>query len=936
MKNIAWGLAAFAWFAVLTVPGLASTSLRRGKAKRTVPDPEIAEAEALAAEAEAEANGEAAPVVTPVATPLVAPVAAALATPVAAAVAAPVAAPVAAAGAAPVALTATLAGEVPHVLLPKIITASQAPPSKTVRASAVGAHGVGVHHSRSPTQVVVQAVAKNATKHAAEQASMFKARFPVHRFGSHPERTVKHQSASDAMVDHHSTVRAAVRAAVKEVLPSKPSKSSRKALRRLPADVTKRIGKIAYNSAPGMPAKKNGAPQGITPAADKEGEVIDLDPEEEHSQDFSQSKAEPHTTDADEKALEEASKLEEEEHAREARALEELRLEEREPLEATNERRMLHEVEELEKKITEETKSESLAYMLGGVKMDLYQLHEKIDMLQHDIEDGVPMEPGRIDENLVYPLSACMQCIFLLSAQYFILYTALAVCRTFVDIFDLGEETNVLKALRVASDTMFYAPMLCVLFLGAHLRASQITLGRRGPQEWAESAMQVCAWSCLMQTLTVLAIPFFTGKGSGDAQRQLSGGSVQRSADQSSSLAGLLTFIRSLSLAGLYAGLITVCVAVMLMDSRSLGAKPPDLWDDPRTAKTEYAPPVSVAMRCTITLTLFFFAVHFVHAVLWSCKELVLASPGVPENGARAIVKSWEECLHSCTSAVNLAPMLCILFIAARMRALQMDPKWGRPQALAEACFYTCVGSIMAQTLMIIIAKMLECSAADQEEASSFPQKATLFLNYLVMAVTYIACGAVMVSVFTIRGKNGNETPPVSPAMWCVMLLVVLYLAVYLCVFVTQVAKSSESDLADGYAQSRRQSSRLLATLKMAENTVKFGPMLAVLLVAARMRALQMSAQKGSPQCWAQDAMYVASASVLLQLAMVIITGALSPAVAVDDSGTLITKRIGFLPGRVFLELCKALTFIMLFGGVLTVVSSILIIRPETAQCVMA
>ena len=54
--------------------------------------------------------------------------------------------------------------------------------------------------------------------------------------------------------------------------------------------------------------------------------------------------------------------------------------------------------------------------------------------------------------------------------------------------------------------------MLCVLFLGARMRALQITQGEGAPQSYAQSAMEMCAWSVLVQTLLVLAIPMFTGE----------------------------------------------------------------------------------------------------------------------------------------------------------------------------------------------------------------------------------------------------------------------------------------------------------------------------------------------------------------------------------------------------------------------------------------
>ena len=43
---------------------------------------------------------------------------------------------------------------------------------------------------------------------------------------------------------------------------------------------------------------------------------------------------------------------------------------------------------------------------------------------------------------------------------------------------------------------------------------------------------------------------------------------------------------------------------------------------------------------------------------------------------------------------VNMAPMLCILFIGARMRALQIDPQSGHPPAYAQNAFYWCAYSV--------------------------------------------------------------------------------------------------------------------------------------------------------------------------------------------------------------------------------------------------
>merc|ERR1719214_459919 len=52
---------------------------------------------------------------------------------------------------------------------------------------------------------------------------------------------------------------------------------------------------------------------------------------------------------------------------------------------------------------------------------------------------------------------------------------------------------------------------------------------------------------------------------------------------------------------------------------------------------------------------------------------------------------------------VVLAPMLCILFIGARMRALQMDPKNGAPQPWAQTLFYVCAYGLLVGTGLVLL-----------------------------------------------------------------------------------------------------------------------------------------------------------------------------------------------------------------------------------------
>merc|ERR1719379_338197 len=67
---------------------------------------------------------------------------------------------------------------------------------------------------------------------------------------------------------------------------------------------------------------------------------------------------------------------------------------------------------------------------------------------------------------------------------------------------------------------------------------------------------------------------------------------------------------------------------------------------------------------------------------------------------------------------VNFAPMLCILFIGARMRALQMDPKNGNPQVWAQRCFYLCTYSLMVQCILVVAAPLLLKDCVAKQGAS--------------------------------------------------------------------------------------------------------------------------------------------------------------------------------------------------------------------------
>merc|ERR1719163_2584745 len=69
-------------------------------------------------------------------------------------------------------------------------------------------------------------------------------------------------------------------------------------------------------------------------------------------------------------------------------------------------------------------------------------------------------------------------------------------------------------------------------------------------------------------------------------------------------------------------------------------------------------------------------------------------------------------------TTVQIAPMLAILFIGARVRALQIDPKNGAPQPWAQNCFYMCTYAVLVQCILIIMMPYVtqcECKRGESE-----------------------------------------------------------------------------------------------------------------------------------------------------------------------------------------------------------------------------
>merc|ERR1719487_475481 len=104
-----------------------------------------------------------------------------------------------------------------------------------------------------------------------------------------------------------------------------------------------------------------------------------------------------------------------------------------------------------------------------------------------DAETPLEKVPVVGDKFKVRPVSTSLQCVISLTLQYMIVFTALALCRTAADVFNIKyDNLPIQDILKTATHTVSFAPMLAVLFLGCRMRVTWLTQGKGNPPEYVQ------------------------------------------------------------------------------------------------------------------------------------------------------------------------------------------------------------------------------------------------------------------------------------------------------------------------------------------------------------------------------------------------------------------------------------------------------------------
>jgi len=502
--------------------------------------------------------------------------------------------------------------------------------------------------------------------------------------------------------------------------------------------------------------------------------------------------------------------------------------------------------------------------------------------------------------------------------QYMVIYTALAMCRTYYECYYTGALVRYkTRGLTSAAQAMSYSPMLCVLFIACRMRVESLSNGKGQPQGWVQNCMYALTFAVLASTLVVLITPLFTGKPVPMKEGTCDLESIEKTPRFETHVESrvkfyVLTAIRYFILLGLYGGIAGVIVGI-------------NIYMPPGEADLSKVPPPAPSIHCTMILVVVFFATQLVIAICQTYTEF----KGVDYYAGH--IHKVIQVMNAAASTVEFAPMLAIVFLAARMRALQHN---SQPQDWAQTSMYVATGALCLTTLMSIL---VPCTLGGSMKTNPSTKEVTFVvpnptlgyvmigIRFLCMIGFYVGVVAVIVSIFTFKAPAGYVTQPVSPTVSCIVNLTCQFFFVYAVLIVCLTI----SEVSGGNIP--LETYRFYAAVEAAKSTLPWAPMLAILFVTTRMYALLITDKQGAPQAWVQDGMYMATWSLLISLITCIGTGLAMDKVETDEDGFVTNKFSNNYIG-IGMTILRYITMMLRYGGIVTVIVGLFVMTPETAN----
>lgn len=523
---------------------------------------------------------------------------------------------------------------------------------------------------------------------------------------------------------------------------------------------------------------------------------------------------------------------------------------------------------------------------------------------QDEDEDEATRMPPEQRAMYFRPVSVTLYCVMILVIESLLIHTFLTVSRNAEELAGYTTDSLVTETLSCASRSTSFPPMLCLLFVACRMYVLATTEGQGEPPVWVKVCMVVATVGMTFQFLVVLMLPMAT------EQRPHYGLRLTEMAGEPSDVhpmlwahryrnVGLRSFMYStqgVALVCIYGGVLGVIAGIVTFPKGT----------------TE----VSAAVKCTVLLSLVYFGANLAQWALRTHSELHGFLDGTwksVRNGALAASMSTRK-----------VPMFAVIFLAARMRALQLDPPHGLPPVWAQACFYTIVALIYCEVAACVYIGANGEEEEGREYSGSYVFTTTSLGSNLVQHICALLSTAALVpvvlAIFWMEGADGHIAP-LSRTVKSALELGGLFFGVH----------TLQTFVALYESVFRKSCPKWRNTLLATAQGVNMCPLLSILFLATRMRALQITNQQGTVPGWAQHCMAMCVFATVTQflccLVLPLFTG---KAAKVDEDGAP-QYDLSPMVRAYAVTVVKYVALICLHGGVIGVCFAVFAMTPETA-----
>lgn len=474
----------------------------------------------------------------------------------------------------------------------------------------------------------------------------------------------------------------------------------------------------------------------------------------------------------------------------------------------------------------------ALAAGIGVLQRPMKQVeHEKTAGMGYDgepveaYEPSIPLKVSK-DQTMVPPVSTTMKCIISLAALYFATYAAKLILETLNEA-GIVEREKEEKCMALAKETVFFVPMLCVLFLATRFRAVELTGGQTEkfglPQIWVKRSMVCCSWAVCSQTALAIFGALRWGETWEYIARSEAVGWSRKACILAKSMAMLIMYVSM--------GVVCFGACEMHLAPSLKGFRMPD---------------VNVSLICTLILTILFFLTHLSFAAVKVFNEFQTRRFGFS-----------QELLKRAALTVSFSSMLCVLFLAARMRMSLLDVGKRGMGPTVQFAFCLCTVGMLLQTALTTASFTVETLVAGHRGVLGIigggETKSEHLALQVIEAVRLVAALFLFIGVALVLGGMCFLRPEAAQAAsgqsiillasGCCMFLSTLYFAVYFVIGVIDVLQTFRVAPAPHATHLRKDRPMVLNVkeflLGRTREAVQLCPMVSMILLGSAMRASQ-------------------------------------------------------------------------------------------------